>query len=139
MLTVGCCDRYYPTMNTQFEVAAGRTTKATSAPTRTSKSKLLLPLILSVLTLLLAACGWQGAGTVVSKEKSDGYWYNSSYCAAYDGKGMCTMTMQQVNYMPDTYSVKVKDESGEVHEVDVNQSYWDAAKEGDHFDNTDKK
>lgn len=93
-----------------------------------------------VLLLLLAGCGWSGAGVVVGKTKTDAYTYISFQCYGYDSKGNCTMNMPITNYVPDYYYLQVNsDQDGKVHDVSVNYEYWQNAKSGDRFDNRKKE
>lgn len=92
------------------------------------------------LLLTLAACGWSGTGTVVGKTKTDAYTYISFICSAYNSQGMCTVQVPITNYVPDYYYLQVNsDQDDKVHEVSVNYEYWNAAKNGDKFDNRKKE
>lgn len=98
----------------------------------------LVAVALGVL-LVLAACGWSGTGVVVGKSKTEAYTYISYICSAYDAKGFCTVQMPIVNNVPEYYYLQINaDDDGKVHEVSVNYEYWNAAKNGDKFDNRKK-
>jgi len=123
-------------MMTSMKRRSGQVTTASLKP---SYRKLGLPLILAFAALLLTACGWQGTGIVTDKTHTDGYWYTTMMCSAYDAKGNCTLMLPQQNYVPDYWYVDVTDSSGAKHSVSVEQGYWNGVKTGDSFDNRDKK
>jgi hypothetical protein len=127
-------------MTTQQMSRNGQATaEATTASLKTSRRRVLLPIILMIAALLMSACGWQGVGVVTGKGHSDGFWYPTTYCGGYDAKGMCTFYATQQNYMPESWSVDVRDDKGEVHTVSVNEEYWSIVENGARFDNRDEK
>jgi hypothetical protein len=96
--------------------------------------------ILLLAVLCLTGCGWQGTGTVVEKTFSPAYDYITFQCMGFDGKGNCTLNMPINNHVSESYGYKVRDDAdGKIHDVTVNQTYWNTYGVGTHFDNREKK
>jgi hypothetical protein len=83
--------------------------------------------ILLLAVLVLTGCGWQGAGVVVEKTHRNSYTYLTLV-----GK---VPVMQRA---PESWGYKVRDNKGEIHDVNVNREYWDTHGVGTSFDNREK-
>lgn len=94
--------------------------------------------LLFLLVLLLAGCGWQGKGTIVEKTHSNSYMVPRMQCAAYN-KGACTAWITVYDYIPEQWGYRVRDSKGEVHHVSTSPQDWHTHQVGDSFNNTGGK
>lgn len=89
--------------------------------------------------VLLSGCGWKGSGAVEDRSHRPGYYQTTFICGSYGKNGLCTVQVPMQSWVPDSWSVEVKDDSGKDHWVGVTEDYYSRVKDGDYFSNEDSK
>jgi hypothetical protein len=90
--------------------------------------------LLAALTLLavltLTACGWTGTGTLTEKGHSAAYQSVYFTCGSFNAQGICTVQIPNFYTVPESWSLKIRDNAGKDHWVSVHKPFWDSVKEG---------
>jgi hypothetical protein len=84
----------------------------------------------TVLVLALAACGAPHQGVVHDKRYSEGYYYTTYICSAYNSNGTCSVQVPIQNWADPSWSLDIYngDDHGWAY---VSQSFYDSVKVGD--------
>jgi len=84
------------------------------------------------IALTLAGCGAPSEGKVHDKSYSEGYYYTTNICAAYDKNGFCTVNIPQQNYSPPSWSLDLY--NGDKHGwKGVTEQEYNSVKVGDWY------
>jgi len=91
-------------------------------------------LLLAGAALILAGCGWHGSGVVTQKDHDAAWVQITTQCTT---SGNSTVCHPGTTYWPESWELRVRDDKGKQHWVDVSESEYSAARIGDAFSNGD--
>lgn len=80
----------------------------------------------------LAGCSAISAGTITSKDRTDGYYYTTRLCTAYSKNGTCTSYIPMQNYVSPTWKFNLSDEKN-TGWVYVTEDTYNSYEVGDYF------
>jgi len=81
--------------------------------------------VLLLLALAVTTCtSWEGHGVVVDREHRPAWEEHDTYCAMYDDKMNCTVHLPRTIHHDATWWLRVNDDEGVGHDVQVTEEMF---------------